>query len=219
MRFANRNIIQSAHADGTIRIYDVGNGDEIENEDVVQVDVARAVGRYEAIDIIQMSVSGSTGELAVGLASGELVGDGLACLVWLTMQVIFRWGRNPKYGRESPHEEARAFGLEAIDDRAEPGLKEGLLPFTLFDQKRSPVTSLRASDVGFVSAGFQDGSIVVIDLRGPAVIYDSNLQDLHGRSRRKQSTAGQEWATVMEFGVMSLEGEGPSPLLSPALRS
>lgn len=73
MRFANRNIMQTAHADGTIRLYDVGHGDEIENEDVIQVDVARAVGRYEAVDITQMSVSGSTGELAVGLASGELV--------------------------------------------------------------------------------------------------------------------------------------------------
>ena len=70
------------------------------------------------------------------------------------------------------------------------------------------MTSVHASDVGFVAAGFQDGSIVVIDLRGPAVIYDHNLQDLHGKSRRKQSVAGQEWGTVIEFGVMSLEGEG-----------
>ena len=73
MKFANRNVIQTAHADGTIRLYDVGHGDEIENEDVIQVDIARAVGRFEAIDVSQMSISGSTGELAVGLRTGEVV--------------------------------------------------------------------------------------------------------------------------------------------------
>lgn len=60
MKFANRNIIQTAHADGTIRVWDAGHGDEIENEDVLQVDVARAVGRYRDIDVVMMSMAGAT---------------------------------------------------------------------------------------------------------------------------------------------------------------
>lgn len=201
-RFSHRNILQTAHADGTIRIWDAGHGDEVENGALLQVDVARAVGRGNDVNISMMSMSGATGELAVGLETGEVV--------------IFRWGQNEHFGGEIPHGDARGFGLISIKDRAEVSMKEGLLPLTLLDQKHSPVTSLKISDVGFVGGGFEDGSLVVIDLRGPAIIYDVNIKDFahqqkHGSFRRSQgsySTNKPEWATAIEFGVMSLEGEG-----------
>ena len=203
MRYAHRNIIQTAHADGTIRLYDVGHGDEVENEDVIQVDVARAIGRYENVDISCMSLSGSTGELVVGLRSGEVV--------------FFRWEKNRDYGRDMPHNDSQNFGLEAILDRAEPSVKEGLLPLSLYAQVREPVTALKISDVGFVCAGFRGGSFIVIDLRGPAVILSSSMSQLGesaGKrssfrpSGRSQGTSGDESVTFIEFGVMSLEGEG-----------
>ncbi len=201
-RFSHRNIIQTAHADGTVRIWDAGHGDEIENAAMLQVDVARAVGRADDVNITMTSMSGVTGELAVGLGTGELA--------------VFRWGRNQNFGSETPHADARGFGLLAIKDRAEPSVKEGLLPLTLLDHKNSPVTSLKISDVGFVGGGFEDGSLIVIDLRGPAVIYDGNIKDFahqqkHGSFRRSQiyqAPNKPEWATFVEFGVMSLEGEG-----------
>ena len=203
MRYAHRNIIMTAHADGTVRLYDVGHGDEIENEDVLQLDVARAVGRYDNIDVSCMAVSGATGELVVGLRSGEVV--------------IFRWARNANFGREVPHQASEGFGLEVIEDRAEPSVKEGLLPFRLFSRKQKPVIAVKISDVGFVCAGFEDGSIAVIDLRGPAVIFDAALHSLGSQgskrsslrpSGRGQTQGGPEWSTTIEFGVMSLEGEG-----------
>ena len=202
MRFANRNVLQTAHADGTIRIWDAGNGDEIENGAVLQVDVARAVSRYENIDVTMMSMAGATGELAVGLRSGEVA--------------VFRWGKNRDFGRDVPHKEARGFGLEAIIDRAEPGVKEGLLPFTLLDQQQGPVTAVKMSDVGFVCAGFEGGSLTVIDLRGPAVIYDASISDFSSQNSKRgsfrrassQSQANAEWAMSIEFAVMSLDGDG-----------
>ena len=202
MRFANRNVLQTAHADGTTRIWDAGHGDEIENGAVLQVDVARAVGRYENIDVTMMSMAGATGELAVGLRSGEVA--------------VFRWGKNRDFGRDVPHKEARGFGLEAIIDRAEPGVKEGLLPFTLLDQQQGPVTAVKMSDVGFVCAGFEGGSLAVIDLRGPAVIYDASVSDFSSQNSKRgsfrrvgsQSQAKAEWATSIEFAVMSLDGDG-----------
>ena len=201
-RYEDRNVIQTAHADGIIRVWDAGHGDEIENEAMLQVDVARALGRQDDVDVSHMSMSGATGELAVGMRSGEVV--------------VFRWDRNRNFGQDLPHAKVEAFGLETVTDRAEPGVKEGLLPFTLFAKKSSPVTAVRMSDVGFVAAGFEDGSIVVIDLRGPALIYESSLQDFvhankRGSIRRSSSTRGHakaEWPTVITFGVMSLEGEG-----------
>ena len=205
MKFANRNIVQTAHADGTIRVWDAGHGDEIENEDVLQVDVARALSRYSDIDVIMMSMAGATGELAVGLRTGEVA--------------IFRWGKNRDFGRDLPHKEAKGFGLESILDRAEPSVKEGLLPLTLLDPQQGPVTALKMSDVGFVCAGFEGGSITVIDLRGPAVIYEASVTDFgsssgkHGsfrRSSNSQNQAKPEWSTSIEFGVMMLDGDGKS---------
>ena len=203
MKFANRNIIQTAHADGTIRICDAGHGDEIENEDVLQIDVARALGRYRDIDVVMMSMAGATGEVSVGLRTGEVV--------------IFRWGKNRDYGREVPHKEIKGFGLETILDRAEPSVKEGLLPLTMLDPQQGPVTALKMSDVGFVCAGFENGSITVVDLRGPAVIYEASVNDFgspsgkHGSFRRSSNSQNQskpEWPTSVEFGVMMLDGDG-----------
>ncbi|KAF6219197.1 hypothetical protein HO133_005022 [Letharia lupina] len=208
MKFANRNVIQTAHADGTIRVWDAGHGDEIENEEVLQVDVARALGRYRDIDVIMMSMAGATGELAVGLRTGEVA--------------IFRWGKNRDFGRDIPHKETTSFGLETIVDRAEPSVKEGLLPLTLLDAQHGPVTALKMSDVGFVCAGFEGGSITVIDLRGPAVIFEASVSDFgsssgkHGsfrRSSNSQSQAKLEWPTNIEFGVMMLDGDDYSSIL------
>ncbi|KAL8771698.1 MAG: hypothetical protein Q9209_002889 [Squamulea sp. 1 TL-2023] len=205
MRYANRNILQAAHADGTVRMWDVGHGDEIENQKMIQIDMGRAVGRSDGIDISKMSMAGATGELVVGLATGEVA--------------IFRWGHNKDYGNEIRHEEAKAFGLETIKDRAEPSVKEGLLPLTMFEGQ-GPVTALKMSDVGFAAAGFQHGSLVVIDLRGPAVIYQAGLDELASQGKRgsfrrsnSQNPSKSEWPTCIEFGVMSLEGEDYSSIL------
>lgn len=201
MRYANRNVFHTALADGTVRIWDAGHGDEIENNSVVQTDVARAVGRYHDIDITVSKMAGATGELAVGLRTGEVV--------------IFRWGRNKNYGREVPHTPTAAFGLETIVDRAEPGAKEGLLPLSLLDSQCGPVTALKMSDVGFVCAGFENGRITVVDLRGPAVIYNVGVGEMGGAPSRRISIRGSnhqtqsksEWVTTIEFGVMDLEGD------------
>ena len=210
-RYESRNILQTAHVDGTIRLWDAGHGDEIENEDMLQVDVARAIGRFENVDIIKISMSGVTGELAVGLRSGELA--------------VFRWDHNRNFGREVPHRHAEAFGLETIKDRADPGVKEGLLPLAMLNQQQEPVSALKMSDIGFVGVGFEGGSVAVIDLRGPALIYNANLNDLskhnkRGSTRRSsgRTQSKPEWPTVIEFGVMSLEGEGEKVQRTPAPR-
>lgn len=200
-RFATRNILQTAHADGTVRIWDAGHGDEVENGNVIQVDIARAIGRFEDINVTRTSISGATGELAVGLGTGEVV--------------LFRWGNNQSYGKNVPRANARGFGLEDIQDRAEPNVKQGLIPLTLLDSQNAPVMALKMSDIGFVVAGFEDGKVTVIDLRGPALIYEASINDFsktqkYGSIRKSGSYSSNkpEWAVSIEFAVMSLEGEG-----------
>lgn len=203
-RFAHRNILQNAHADGTIRLWDAGHGDEIENGNVLQVDVARALGRANDVQISRMSMSGATGELAVGLQTGEVV--------------IFRWGYNQNFGRDMESSVAATnVGLETIKHRAEPSVKEGLLPISLLNPQQGPVSAINVSDVGFVSVGFSSGSLTVVDLRGPAIIFEASLKDLStqqklGSFRKSNSNSNPsnkaEWPTIIKFGVMSLEGEG-----------
>lgn len=201
-RYESRNIVQTAHADGTIRLWDAGHGDEIENEDVLQVDIARALGRLENIEVMAVSMSGATGELALGLKTGEML--------------VFRWDKNRNFGRDVPRTGGESFGgMVNIKDYADPALKEGLLPFTMLQGQHGSVTTVKMSDVGFVGVGFEGGNIAVIDLRGPAIIYNSALSDLAKHNKRgsqRRSDSHQfgkpEWPTVLEFGVMTLDGDG-----------
>jgi syntaxin-binding protein 5 len=145
----------------------------------------------------------------VGMQSGELI--------------IFRWGVNRSAGREPPQPRPNQPGaLTNVTDRVEPSLTEGLIPFTLLDQQDGPVTAVKMSEVGFAAAGFEGGSITVIDLRGPAVIYSGSVQEFSrshhkGSIRRKMSQGAAsgkaEWATNLEFSIMTLEGEDYSSIL------
>ena len=158
----------------------------------------------------EMSLAGRANELSIGLRSGELV--------------VFRWGNSNTQGREDPVGTNQPAKLTPITHRTDPGLKTGFIPLTLLDMQQGPVTALKHSEVGFVAAGFEGGSLVIIDLRGPAIIhtvYLSELQKAPERSsfvRKKSGTddAPPEWPTHIEFGVMTLEGEdyGASVALS-----
>ncbi|KAF9891136.1 hypothetical protein FE257_005072 [Aspergillus nanangensis] len=205
-RFENRNVITTAHADGTVRVWDVGHDDDLENGDIIQVDLARAVGRAQNVEVSAMSLGGSTGELSVGLRSGELV--------------IFRWGNNASFGREEPVGVNQGSGrLTKITHRTDPGLKQGLLPLTLLNMEQGPVTALKHTQVGFVGVGFESGSVAILDLRGPAVIHTAQVSDFIKSNRRGSflkhrpaDDSSPEWPTVIEFGVMTLEGEDYSSI-------
>lgn len=206
-RFERRNIVQTAHADGTVRMWDAGHGDDIENDALIQIDVERAVGRHGGLDITAMSFSGASGEFAAGTKSGEVA--------------IFRWGHNKNAGREPPPPGPNTKGgLTSISERTDPSLKDGFMPLTLFDAQNGPCTALKVSDVGFIAAGFEGGNISVIDLRGPAVIYSGNVQEFASQgakgSLRRGSAAKAPaglYPTCIEFSVMTADGDSFSSLL------
>lgn len=212
-RYEGRNVVQMAHADGTIRVWDVGHGDEIENSIVLQVDLAKAVGRWDNLIVTKMSMSGATTELSIGLASGEVI--------------VFRYNRNPNFGRPpvSVRPNEGPGRMTDISTRADPDLKEGLVPLTLTNDEQGPVTALKHSDVGFVAVGYEGGGISIIDLRGPAIIHTALISELVIKHRRGSIKGGmrgrsnshptqKEWPTTIEFGVMTLEGDGKSVSLT-----
>ncbi|KAG6038907.1 hypothetical protein E4U41_003554 [Claviceps citrina] len=209
-RFEERTIIQAAHGDSTIRIWDSGHADEIENGLQLQVDVARALDRYEDIDITTMSMASSTGEFVVGTRTGEAI--------------VFRWGINRFYGRDQRQQQLdpNPKGLTDISSRAEPGLREGLQPFVLYEMMQGPITAVQVSNVGFVAVGSELGFLTLIDLRGPAIFYQAPMTDFAKQDKRSSllfrrdhhghhghhgadEAPPKEWPVVIEFGVMTLD--------------
>jgi syntaxin-binding protein 5 len=204
-RSEDRNIMMTAHGDGTVRIWDAGHADDIENSTTLQIDVARALERYDDVNITAVSMGG-TGELGVGTSAGEVV--------------IYRWGANKQFGREDPKPtRVTKGGLTDISSRSEPTLKEGLQPFVLYDMSQGPISALKVSEVGFIGIGSENGTFSVVDLRGPAVIFTGSMSDFvkpekHSGFMKRPSiqTSGADWPVVIEFGVMTLEGDNYSSI-------
>ncbi|ORY67197.1 lethal giant larvae like, C-terminal-domain-containing protein [Pseudomassariella vexata] len=200
-RFEGRCIIQVAHADSTVRIWDVGHDDEIENPTQLQVDVARALNRYEDISITAMSMASSTGEFAVGTSGGEVV--------------IYRWDGNRFFDRNQNQQlDPNPGGLTDISMRAEPALKQGLQPIRLYEMVQGAITVVKVSEVGFIAVGSDRGFFSIIDMRGPSVIYQASMVDFAKQEKRSSFIRGhsyapppKEWPVKIEFGVMTLDGD------------
>jgi syntaxin-binding protein 5 len=206
-RYESRNVVQMAHGDGTVRIWDAGHGDELENSTTLQVDLARSLDRYEDVNITAMDMGLRTGELAVGTERGEVV--------------MYRWGGNKLVGQElSQAIEIVPGSITDISIRAEPALKEGLQPFILYDMAKGPIRALGMSDVGFVGIGSEGGVFSLIDMRGPAVIFTGSVSDFSKGEKRSsfmrkgsaQTSTRPDWPVVIEFGVLTLEGDNYSSI-------
>ena len=89
-RFEDRSIIHTAHGDGTVRLWDSGHGDEIENEMLIQADACRAVGRSDNVHVTCISLSGASS----GSRSAERRSDhlqmGQECSTWPRATAGFR---------------------------------------------------------------------------------------------------------------------------------
>ena len=173
-RYECRTIVQSSHADGTVRIWDVGHGDEVENDVVLELDVAHVLQRggradCSGLEIGCVSLAGISAETAVGMETGEVI--------------VFRWAKNSFFGSTaedadgdgdkttaSAAEGSASAAIRDVRARADPEVKEGLLPVCVLDQKCGAVIALKMSDVGFCAVGYQTGHLCVMDMRvGPSI--------------------------------------------------
>ena len=204
-RFEGRNIISVAHADSTIRLWDVGHGDEIENQAQLQLDIARVLDRYLDVTITAMHMAEATGEFAVGTSEGEVI--------------VYRWGGNKNFGREEPEPRVpNPGGISDVSSRTEASLKEGLQPYVLFEMMQGPITALSVADVGFVAVGSERGFFAIVDLRGPSIVFQTSMAEVKQEKRSSlfkghSATSGdKEWPVVAEFGVMTLDGDAYSSI-------
>lgn len=203
--YDGRNIIQVAHADSTVRLWDVGYDDEIENPAQLQVDIARALDRYENVEITTLDMAGMTGEFVAGTSAGEAV--------------IYRWGGNKYFGRNEAPIGSKPGAITDISSRAEPSLKEGLQPFALYEMMQGPISVVSMSNVGFVGVGSEGGFFSIIDLRGPSIIYHGSTSEFAKNDKRSaflkghSSSSAGDFPVAVEFGVMTLEGDSYSSIV------
>ncbi|KAK3346749.1 lethal giant larvae like, C-terminal-domain-containing protein [Lasiosphaeria hispida] len=203
--YDGRNIVQVAHADSIVRIWDVGYDDEIENPSQLQVDIARALQRCEDVDITALDMADVTGEFAAGTRTGEVV--------------VFRWGGNNYFGRdEAKPTDPNPGGITDISSRAEPSLKEGLQPFILYEMMQGPISVVSVSNVGFVAVGSEGGFLSIIDLRGPSVIFQAPASEFLKSEKRPSflkshhSSPTRDWPVAIEFSVMTFDGDSYSSI-------
>ena len=160
-RYEIRAVAQTAHRDGTIRIWDASHADELENADVIEVDMAGVLQRAEGLTVKALRMSGITGEMVVGMESGEIV--------------ILNWRKAAppaalppmNLGTEGEVDgAAKEEGLVVdIKSRSHPRIREGILPLFMLTDNVSEVKVVECSDVGFVAVGHADGQLKIIDLR------------------------------------------------------
>ncbi|RPA84584.1 hypothetical protein BJ508DRAFT_236147 [Ascobolus immersus RN42] len=204
-RDEDRLVAMAAFRDGKVRIWDLGHGDEIENPGVIEVDVERVVGKdffQTGLGITAIDMASGTGELVVGLNSGEVA--------------VFKWGKN-RYLDPATAPEPMEMGdlVKDVAFRADPELAVGLMPVCLVDEKRvSRVVKVRSSDVGFIGIAYEDGGISILDMRGPHIIYHSSVREGPADKGKRISVfkphssspdASAEFITSMEFSIMLLE--------------
>lgn len=205
-RYEGRNIIQVAHADSTIRLWDLGHADEMENTAQLQVDMARAIGRYEDVEVSVMHLAPNTGEFAAGTRTGEVV--------------VWRWAGNSHIEQKEPSELVpNPGGLTDITSRAEPSLREGLQPHFLYEMAKGPISALAVSDVGFVAVGSEGGSFSIIDMRGPTIIFNASVSEFVKPDKRasflkrdSKTTATGDFPVKIDFGVMTLDDDSYSSI-------
>ncbi|EPY54179.1 lgl family protein [Schizosaccharomyces cryophilus OY26] len=78
------------------------------------------------------------------------------------------------------------------------------------DLKHGPVTTNCMSNIGFVCIGYADGSLAVVDLRGPHILCNTSLPELG--IERKSKSSPTEYVNSAEFVIMNLNNDGTASI-------
>lgn len=190
----------TGHSNGFVRLWDASHG-ELDDSSVIDLDVADSLGAAHDIPIEAVSFAGENAELAVALQNGDVA--------------LFKFGVNPRFDPRKIESLRSLKGgvsksgkaLVDLQDRV-PNVKEGFLPVCgIFSaHKRGKTTAINNSNVGFVAIAYENGDLVIVDRRGPAIIFDENVI---GSSTNGKSSH----LTSLEFSIMSYGDDSYSSIL------
>ncbi|QLG71494.1 hypothetical protein HG535_0B05360 [Zygotorulaspora mrakii] len=194
--------LATGHKDGSVRIWDASRG-EISGGSVFEVNLSRILNMTsKAIDNISFSTQ--TLELAVSIESGDVV--------LFKFDVNQFYNPNPQKSERELEMNFRRFSINSskellvdIRDRSPENIRQGFMPITAVHANKGKVTSLTNSNVGFVGIGYQDGTLLILDRRGPAVIYMQAVDKL--------PNVHSQYITAIEFVIMEYADDGYSSIL------
>lgn len=216
--FATRTALTTGHSNGTVKMWDASHG-ELEDARVIEISMQGALDRQTQLAVRHISFAALVGELSIA-TDFEIV--------------LFDFKKNRNYGNPAARIEGSLSSmsiegqvLKNISPRAPVHLKEGFLPQTLLhssdlhDGQAVSISAIFHSDIGFVVVGYRSGRIVVIDRRGPAIIYNemlssqasSGLSSFRRRSTQATNLPSSEYAVCIEIGIYALHDEGYSSIV------
>ncbi len=193
-----RSALATGHSNGSVRIWDASHA-ELDESSVMEVNVSSALNTITNVAVDNISFAGETAELAVATIGGDVA--------LFKFDINRRY--NPKIGdieqdlsRLSLQEETRL--MVDLSSRT-PNIKEGFLPVVAIHAKRGKVTALRNSNIGFVAMAYETGDLIIVDRRGPAIIFEQNITH--------HSQVGSSCITSLEFSIMVSGDDGYSSIL------
>ncbi|QLL31553.1 hypothetical protein HG536_0B04170 [Torulaspora globosa] len=198
-----RSALATGHINGSVRIWDASHG-ELSSSAVFEMNLSHVLNRSTGLEVDHISFATETLELAVSIKAGEVV--------------LFKFEVNQFYkpGQENSDRELqmnfRRFSLNDskellvdVRDRSPENVRQGFMPVTAVHAQKGTITAVKNSNVGFVGIAYQEGTLVVIDRRGPAAIFMGNINDMCEASR--------SWITSMEFVILEYGDDGYSSIL------
>lgn len=198
-KFELRSLLITGHEHGYLRIWDASQG-ELDDSSVLEVETSAVLASDLNLNILQVSFASETAELTFAAQNND-------CL-------LFKFAVNKNYDPRISDLNRRLQNLslghtkaELIDisDRAPYHIKEGFLPVSLVRIRgEGAVKAIKNSNIGFVTITYESGLILVLDRRGPAIIFKKHLKELCGRSC---------YGTSVEFLITEVNDEGYSSIV------
>lgn len=198
-----RSALATGHSNGSVRIWDASHG-ELDSSAVFEMNLSQILNRSTGLEVDNISFAPDTLEIAVSIKAGDVV--------------LFKFEVNQFYNPDRTKSDReiqmdfRRFSLNDskeilvdVRDRSPDNVRQGFMPITAVHAQKGEVTALKNSNVGFVGIGYQEGTLMVIDRRGPAIIFMANINDLcskHG-----------SFITSLEFTIMEYGTDGYSSIL------
>ena len=195
---AMRSALGTGHVNGSVRLFD-SSYSELPESTVLEANVSQTLNTISGVAVEKISFAGDNAELAVATEGGDVV--------------LYKFGVNKRFDPNMRTLEvnmnALSIGRERklmvdLRDRT-PNFKDGFLPICAIHGQRGRISALKNSGIGFVAIAYECGDLIIVDRRGPAVIYEDNITRKH--------TAESGRITSLEFSIMTYGDDGYSSIL------
>lgn len=199
-----RTAIITAHENGSVRLWD-GSHSELSETSVFDINLSHILNVGNEITCNHVSYAPYVSELGIAIKE---TGD----------VVLFKFDTN-KYFNQPLTADFVRFNLKNHDSsllidvssRSPKNIKDGFMPQTVIHANAGEVSCLKHSNIGFVIVGYSNGSMLVADKRGPAVIFFHNIKDLMLECGFNYTPG--EIVTSAEFGVLQLRNDQYSSIV------